>query len=226
MRNIFTSRLSLAAILFLAVALVASPSGQAIDQAAPETFLYDEMNEQFTIELPGGWSAHDRTGSMADSYGVTVFSSVDLGDVPSDDGESLFAETASMLGHVERGKLPSFTVDRHPAMKGMSCGGIGEKCRKKHLKAFTSSQTLGKGAKLVEAPHVASASLAGCEGFKVRVRSHSRDGEADLREGAVDSETGAGGLGPGRLTGLRRTASSPASAESVRGSITRPSRRE
>jgi len=142
---------------------------------------YEGLKEQFTIALPVGWQAHDQSADLGHPgpYGVVIFSPVNLGRTEVTDVQKQLEESLRALEGVDSGKTPSLMVDRHKALRGMSCDGIDDKARKRVLDIYESS-SIGKSSHLVGTPEVEAVSVGGCQGLRVRLRARDPEGNEEL----------------------------------------------
>lgn len=98
---------------------------------------YDGLKDQFTIDLPAGWRAYDQNQALSgkpSAEGVVVFSA----QAVTKEGET--TADPNIMSRVDSGDLPSFFVDRQPAVKGISCAG------------FSKSEAYNLGVKLTSDP--------------------------------------------------------------------------
>lgn len=142
----------------------------------------DSLKEQFTIDLPIGWSVYDQTQALNGNpsrQGIVVFSAESL----TKPGEKM-ADPATM-SRADSGDLPSFFVDRMKAAKGMSCN------------KFTKAMAYNIGVTLTEDPMFGAArrmfsttpihhdpiSIDGCQGY--RYKGAGKNGQSILDVRAV-----------------------------------------
>lgn len=121
--------------LVFAATLVALAGAAAVQEAGS---LFDGLKDQFTIVLPEGWSVYDLEAALTGKpglYGIVFFSAEPV-MVPGEkmaNPDFLEASREVFLSEgfqkAERGDVPSFFVDRHPAGKGMSCSRLTKSAR-------------------------------------------------------------------------------------------------
>jgi hypothetical protein len=158
-------------MLGLAGALVALVGAAAAQEgAAGAARLSDrfEMKDQLTIVLPEGWAVYDQTAAVTGRpglFGLVYFSAESIlapGEkvITLDNSETFF--------RVDRGDVPAFFVDRHPAEKGMSCLRLTKRAISQ-IKRIVGSEPL-----LSRRPTATLIELAGCQGLQLEGRGMGR----------------------------------------------------
>jgi len=149
----------------------------------PEGYVpYDGLKDQFTIALPEGWSAYNQNQALSGrsgSSGMVFFTAQAI----TKEGEK--TADPNLLSQVDTGAIPSFFVDRQPAVKGMSCA------------KFTKTASYDLGVKITKDPifgaarsyfaatpiHHDDVSIGGCQG--VHYKGEGKKGEWVLDVRAV-----------------------------------------
>lgn len=133
----------------------------------------EEVQDQFTIVLPEGWTVYDQTAALTERpslHGMVFFSAEPVlspGEkMPSPDGSGAFLRVIT-------GDIPSFFVDRHPAGRGMSCSKLTRNARSEIELMVGRSSIFGGLARqmlLPKRPHTSLIELAGCQALKLEGR--------------------------------------------------------
>lgn len=147
------------------------------DVSDSAVFTYQGNRNQFTIDIPDGWhvvdqSPYSETGVVA-FYSQPLEAKYDKDPVVNQQRQQAMMD---LLDGMESGAVPSFFIDRYKAEKGMTCDGFDARAQKKKLKIFTSSNALGKGAKVVGKPDVSTTEFGGCMGLKALIVADTLDG--------------------------------------------------
>lgn len=138
---------------------------------------YEGNRDQFTLEIPDGWHVVDQS-PYADA-GVIAFYSRPV-EVKLDKDPAIAEQQKqafmTMLNGMLSGEIPSFFMDRYKADKGMTCTGFDARALKKKLRIYAKSDVLGKKAKLLGEPEVATTPVGGCLGIRVMMRANTSTG--------------------------------------------------
>jgi hypothetical protein len=152
----------------------------------PEGFEpYLGMKDQFTLALPVGWSVYDQQEVLMGKRGKTglpvVFSSEVIdGQAMKSGGQQALDKVLGQLTSVEIGLLESFTLDRLPAKKGMSCNGMDSKAQKQLLDLMGTDPMFGRRQTIRVKPHAEPAIIGGCQGLRVKGKGASSTGEGKV----------------------------------------------
>ena len=141
-------------------------------RALAGSVVYEGHKEQFTIELPEGWTAYEQLRAItgkSSPFGMVIFASVNLEELES--GEQFTAMLQS-----DTGDLPSFFVDRGPAKRGMSCKGMSKKAEKAVIKMLGGDVMFSPDRQILEDLHSETISIGDCQGLRIRGRSKQVDG--------------------------------------------------
>lgn len=157
----------------LCLAILAGFAGNtaATDPGSPGA---TDVNGQFTISLPEGWSIYDQSAAALGTVGETgmvIFSAEPLTAPGQAQAE------IDRLAKVDRGELPSFFVDRHPAERGMSCEKLSRSAIYNIGMKVIQDPTIGTirrhfGA---VAPAHTPIAIGGCNGVRFQVESGKGD---------------------------------------------------
>ena len=135
--------------------------------------LFDGLKDQFTIVLPEGWTVYDQTAAVTGKpspYGMVFFSAEPM-LAPGE--RVLNPDTPEAFLRVDRGDVPSFFVDRHPAGKGMSCARLTRGARSQIDLMVGNDSVFGGLARqmlLPRRPQTSEIELAGCQGLRLEGR--------------------------------------------------------
>lgn len=162
-------RRSTTILLAALVPLLAARSGLTVgnEKVLESGRLFDGLKDQFTIVLPEGWTVYDQTAAFTGKpspYGMVYFSAEPM----LSPGEKM--PTLEALRSVDRGDVPSFFVDRHPAGKGMSCSRLTRRARSEIELMIGNDEVFGGVARrllLPMRPRVSEIELAGCKGLQL-----------------------------------------------------------
>jgi hypothetical protein len=170
--------------------IAASPASRAPGSGTPsgggaggnaDFMLHEDHRDQFTIELPRGWSVSDQAAKSGKPgpFGVIVFSSESMSprSEPGADRDQFEAAVMKLAERQDSGEMPSFYVDRHPSKKGSSCARLSEEEKASLLKALRTSAFGADQVKILEPVRAQTMSVGGCHGLEVLVRAASTTGE-------------------------------------------------
>ena len=149
--------------------------------AAPEGYkTCDSLKEQFTIDLPVGWSVYDQTQALNGKpslHGVVVFSAEPLTKA----GETMADPDA--MSRADTGDLPSFFVDRKPAAKkGMGCAKFN-KAAAYNLGLVLSEDPIFGAARhmFANSIHHDPVVIGGCQGYRYKGEGKKGEWILDVR---------------------------------------------
>ncbi|HEX6901637.1 MAG TPA: hypothetical protein VF789_18055 [Thermoanaerobaculia bacterium] len=158
--------------LAFAGALVLTGAAAAQEQA-PEAGRLFEMKDQFTIVLPESWAVYDQTAAITGKpalLGMVFFSAEPM---LSPGEKVLNPDAPEAFLRVDRGDVPSFFVDRHPAGKGLSCSRLTRNARTDIELMVGNDPIFGGLARqmlLPRRPQTSLIELAGCQALKLEGR--------------------------------------------------------
>ena len=158
------NKLSITSITLIALALLV---GCATVERRPATRpQYNDFMDQITIDLPRGWIAYDQREANRVRLGKE--------GKPSRFGVVYFSETKNIAelhsvgkarAQMDTDKLPSFFVERVPAIWNTACKRFPEKALQQVMKVIRKS--FGKG-RIVKELQARAISIGGCKGFRIR----------------------------------------------------------
>jgi hypothetical protein len=157
-----------------------------------ETF--DGMDDQFTIALPAGWSAHPRTQVHVSGqaiWGTILFSPSPLVPDSSLPATQQDEARSSALREAESGRTGAVFVQLREALRGMRCEGFSEKARATLREWSETDPLFSAGQGTEQSTRIEPIEVDGCNGLRVVRRSLQAGGEErilDLRA-ASDGET-------------------------------------
>ena len=149
--------------------------------AAPEGYeTYSGLKDQFTIDLPAGWSVYDQAQVLSGTpgtQGVVVFSA----QAVTKEGET--TADPSIMARVDSGDLPSFFVDRQPAAKGMSCAGFSRSAAYDLGVKLTNDPIFGATRRLFSATPIKHdpIQVGGCQGLRYKGEGKKKEWILDVR---------------------------------------------
>ena len=134
----------------------------------------ENVHDQFTIELPEGWTVYDQTAAITGQpgpYGMVFFSAEPV----LSPGETMPSSARSMetLRRIGAGDVPSFFVDRHQAGRGMSCSKLTRNARNAIELMVGGDPIFGGLARqllLPKRPQTSLIELGGCQALKLEGR--------------------------------------------------------
>jgi len=162
----------------------------AAQYRVPEGYeAFDELDHQFTIAIPEGWSNYLQSVVIIGDrmpWGRIIFSAEPVRrDPQAREGDGVSLES------VQRGEAPAFFLDRREARKGKACSGFTPPQRAELLEQVNSELRLDGGFEPTGQPELSPFSVNGCKGLKIVARSRDADGAErvlDLRA-VSDGET-------------------------------------
>ena len=175
MNRVFSFRTAPLGALLFSLSAFAQTDAPVGDDTAFKP--YHGNRDQFTLEIPDGWHVVDQ--SPFGNAGVIAFYSqpvevrLDKDPVVAEQQRQAFI---TMLNGMLSGEIPSFFMDRYKADKGMTCTGFDARALKKKLRIYAKSDALGKKAKLLGEPEVATTPVGGCLGIRVMMRANTATG--------------------------------------------------
>jgi len=162
---------SLSTLWSRAAIAVALTSTVAVPAPLQEPLVpFEGLKEQFTISLPAGWTVYNQTEVLSGKpgpHGMLFFSAEPV----AKPGEKIADQAA--LRRVDTGEIPSFFVDRHLAMKGMSCSKF--KADYEVATMVGNDPVFGGAMRRMLRPLPPKSKrveLAGCQGVKIEGRGH------------------------------------------------------
>lgn len=75
--------------------------------------------------------------------------------------------TMELIGKIGRGEIPSFFVNCHEVIKGMSCDGFSKKARGEVLKMVKGDDIFAKNKKAAKQVKADTISVGGCRGLRI-----------------------------------------------------------
>ncbi len=167
------NKLSIKAVALIPIALLVGCA--TVERRPAMRPQYNDFMDQITIDLPRGWIAYDQREANRVRLGKE--------GKPSRFGKVYFSETKKIaelhsLGkaraQMDTGKLPSFFVERVPAMRNTACKRFPEKAIQQVMKVIRRSFGNGRIVKELQARAI---SIGGCKGFRIRgeVQTPRRD---------------------------------------------------
>jgi hypothetical protein len=150
----------------------------------PDGFaLYEGQKDQFTIAIPPGWVARDRSQilqlkeSSPSPFNITYFY-LPPQNTPQDAATP--EELRKTIRGIATGDIPAFFVQKLQAEDGMSCDGFSEKAQRSVFNILNSDTMFSLRALIVELPRSEPISLGGCKGVRVYGTGQA-DGESTPR---------------------------------------------
>jgi hypothetical protein len=147
----------------------------AAQYRVPDGFeTYDELDHQFTIAIPEGWSSYHRSLVEVDGramWGEVLFMP---GSAPKPstirlEGKGYVLQRS--LNAVLSGENGGFFVDRREAQSGMSCEGFTEKARNRLLMDATEDPLFPEDGGKEESTRTEPIVVDGCHGLRILRRS-------------------------------------------------------
>ncbi len=158
------NKLSIKSITLISLALLV---GCATVERRPATRpQYNDFMDQITIDLPRGWISYDQR----EAHRVRLGSE----GKPSRFGKVYFSKTKNITelhsigktrAQMDASKLPSFFVERVPAIWNTACKRFPEKALQQVMKGIRKS--FGK-SRIVKELQARAISIGGCKGFRIR----------------------------------------------------------
>ncbi len=158
------NKLSIKAVALIPIALLVGCA--TVERRPARRPQYNDFMDQITIDLPRWWIAYDQREAKRvllggegkpSRFGIVYFSEAkNIAELPSD------VET---LVQMDTGKLPSFFVERVPAMRNTACKRFPEKTIQQVMKGMWRSFGKGRIVKVLQARAI---SIGGCKGFRIR----------------------------------------------------------
>jgi len=158
------NKLSIKSITLISLALMV---GCATVERRPATRpQYSDFTDQITIDLPREWIAYDQREANRVRLGSE--------GKPSRFGMVYFSKTKNIAelhwvgktkAQMDSSKLPSFFVERVPAIWNTACKRFPEKALQQVMKVIRKS--FGK-SRIVKELQARAISIGGCKGFRIR----------------------------------------------------------
>ena len=178
------NKLSIKAVALIPIALLVGCA--TVERRPAMRPQYNDFMDQITIDLPRGWIAYDQREANRVRLGKE--------GKPSRFGKVYFSETKKIaelhsLGkaraQMDTGKLPSFFVERVPAMRNTACKRFPEKVIQQVMKVIRRSFGNGRIVKELQARAI---SIGGCKGFRIRGEVQTPRGENWIHDVHVVSD--------------------------------------
>lgn len=173
------NKLSIKSITLISLALLvgcATLERRTATEGRPATRpQYNDFMDQIAIDLPRGWIAYDQREANRVRLGKE--------GKPSRFGVVYFSEAKNIAelhlvgkarAEMDTGKLPSFFVERVPAIRNTACKRFPEKAIQQVLKV--KRRSFGK-SRIVKELQTRAISIGGCKGFRIRGEVQTPRGE-------------------------------------------------
>lgn len=148
----------------------------AAQYGVPEGFrAYDELDEQFTMAIPLGWSVYHRTLIATGQHGFrgeAIFSREPVVSETERDPERREELRRQALRAIDDGEAGAFFVDRREAPRGMRCEGFTEKGMARLQQWVAEDPLFDEGRGVDESVRTEPVVIDGCSGL--RIVRHSR----------------------------------------------------
>jgi hypothetical protein len=148
---------------------------------------YDELDHQFTMAIPAGWSSSHLSVVEVDDrvvWGTIVFSAEEI-PLGSREPERKRRE----LEKIDSGDTPSLVIDRREAEGGMRCMGFSDMARRTIGSRVLTLELISGGERWVlDEFDEQWQSLAGCEGLRLVGRGRRNDGTAVVLDARAVSD--------------------------------------